>query len=118
MVDSMSVRFKNASVSKKCLQTFVYSRMREPLACRSASAKNAMACRGLRVGPSKFGNDTVAVAMRLVIASRSHSLGKPLPLKQVKKSIHHHRGTPPLSVCRPTPRLESQKKLWCTPFPW
>ena len=28
--------------------------MREPLACRSASAKNAVACRGLRVGPSKF----------------------------------------------------------------
>ena len=27
--------------------------MREPLACRSASAKNAVACRGLRVGPSK-----------------------------------------------------------------
>ena len=27
-----------------------------------------------------------------------------------KKSIHHHRGTPPLSVCRPTPRSQSNKK--------
>ena len=27
--------------------------MQEPLACRSASAKNVVACRGLRVGPSQ-----------------------------------------------------------------
>ena len=40
MVDSVSVRFKNARVEMLPL-TFVYSGMREPLACRSASAKNA-----------------------------------------------------------------------------
>ena len=31
----------------------IHSGMREPLACRSASAKNAMACPGSSVGPSK-----------------------------------------------------------------
>ena len=25
------------------------------------------------------------------------------------KSIHHHRGTPPFSVCRPTPRSQSKR---------
>ena len=44
MVDSVSVRFKNASVSKKCLQTFVYS-----VGVRAKSASVS----GLRVGPSK-----------------------------------------------------------------
>ena len=27
-----------------------------------------------------------------------------------KKSIHHHRGTPPFPVCRPTPRSQSKKE--------
>ena len=59
MVDSVSVRFKNASVSKKMpLNIIVYSGMREPLACRSASAENAVACRGLRVGPKKVSGFT------------------------------------------------------------
>ena len=45
MVDSVSVRFKNARVEKMPLDirihTEFHSGMREPLACRSASAKNA-----------------------------------------------------------------------------
>ena len=54
MVDSVLVRFKNVSVSKEVpLNIIAYSGMREPVACRSASAKNAPACWGLRVGPSK-----------------------------------------------------------------
>ena len=32
-------------------------------------------------------------------------------LSRGKKSIHHHRGTPPFSVCHPTPRTQSKKKL-------
>ena len=47
MVDSVSVRLKTR-VSKKCLETFAYSGMREPL----AHAKNASVS-GLRVGLSK-----------------------------------------------------------------
>ena len=35
-----------------------------------------------------------------------------------KKSMHHHRGTPPFSVCRPTLRSQSKNKLWCIPFSW
>ena len=34
-----------------------------------------------------------------------------------KKSIHHHRGTPPFSVCRPTPRSQSKKSYGVYPFP-
>ena len=41
MVDSVSVRFKNASGSKKCLENIRIQWNAEPLACRSASAKNA-----------------------------------------------------------------------------
>ena len=29
-----------------------------------------------------------------------------------KKSIHHHRGTPLFSVCRPTPRSQSKKESY------
>ena len=32
-----------------------------------------------------------------------------------RKSIRH-RGTPRLSVCRPTPRSQRKKKLWCFPM--
>ena len=35
-----------------------------------------------------------------------------------KKSIHHHRGTPLFSVCRPTPRSQSKKSYGVYPFPW
>ena len=35
-----------------------------------------------------------------------------------KKSIHQHHGTALCSVCRPTPRSQSKKKLWCIPFSW
>ena len=34
-----------------------------------------------------------------------------------KKSIHHHRGTPPCSVCRPTPRSQSKKSYGVYHFP-
>ena len=30
---------------------------------------------------------------------------------QGKKSFYHHRGTPSLSVCRPTPRSQSEKAM-------
>ena len=64
MVDSVSVRFKNASVSKKNALKHSCT-MREPLARRSASAKNAVACRGLRVGPSKEVKRVLAPLPRL-----------------------------------------------------
>ena len=34
-----------------------------------------------------------------------------------KKSIHHHRGTPLLLVCRPTPRSQSKKSYGVYHFP-
>ena len=34
-----------------------------------------------------------------------------------KKSIHHHRGTPLFSVCRPTPRSQSQNSYGVYHFP-
>ena len=34
-----------------------------------------------------------------------------------KKSIHHHRGTPLFSVCRPTPRSQSKKCYGVYHFP-
>ena len=34
-----------------------------------------------------------------------------------KKSIHHHRGTPLFSVCRPTPRSQSKKRDGVYHFP-
>ena len=34
-----------------------------------------------------------------------------------KKSIHHHRGTPLFSVCRPTPRSQSKKRYGVYHFP-
>ena len=34
-----------------------------------------------------------------------------------KKSIHHHRGTPLFSVCRPTPRSQSKKSYGVYHFP-
>ena len=47
------------------LNIIVYSGMREPLACQSASAKNAVACRGLRVGPSKVRLNLVLIRTKL-----------------------------------------------------
>ena len=38
-------------------------------------------------------------------------------LYREKKSIHHHRGTPLFSVCRPTPRSQSKKSYGVYPFP-
>ena len=35
-----------------------------------------------------------------------------------KKSIHHQRGTPLFSVCRPTPRSQSKKSYGVYHFPW
>ena len=34
-----------------------------------------------------------------------------------KKSTHHHRGAPPFSVCRPTPRSQSKNICGVYPFP-
>ena len=41
----------------------------------------------------------------------------PAKTRQRKKSIHHHRGTPLFSVCRPTPRLQSKKSYGVYHFP-
>ena len=53
MVDSLSVRFKNASVFKK---THFYIRIQwhAGTACVSECVLKTLACRGLRVGPSKL----------------------------------------------------------------
>ena len=54
MVDSVSVRFKKCElVEKMPLNIFVYSGMRDALACRRVCVLKTLACRGLRVGPSK-----------------------------------------------------------------
>ena len=55
MVDSVSVRFKNACVEKMPLNIRIHSGMREPLALSDCVLKT-LACRGLRVGPSKTMN--------------------------------------------------------------
>ena len=52
MVDSVSVRFKNASVSKKLLLN-VRIQWNAGTACVSECVLQTLACRGLRVGPSK-----------------------------------------------------------------
>ena len=39
-----------------------------------------------------------------------------LAIHSGKKSIHHHRATPPFSVCRPTPRSQQKKTMVCTIF--
>ena len=39
----------------------------------------------------------------------SRSVERTHLLDRGKKSIHHHRGTPPFSVCCPTPRSQSKK---------
>ena len=53
MVDSVSVRFKNASVSKSA---FKHDRIlwNAGTACVSECVLKTLACRGLRVGPSKI----------------------------------------------------------------
>ena len=52
MVDSVSVRFKNASVSKKTPLN-IRIQWNAGTACVSECALKTLACRGLRVGPSK-----------------------------------------------------------------
>ena len=51
---------KRARVEKMPLNIIVCSRMREPLACMSECVPKTLACRGLRVGPSKNGSITSA----------------------------------------------------------
>ena len=55
MVDSVSVRVKNASVSKNA---FKHNRIQwnAGTACVSECVLKTLACRGLRVGPSKLRN--------------------------------------------------------------
>ena len=52
MVDQCVGAFKKTRVSKKCLSTFEYSGKREPRGVSECVLKT-LACRGLRVGPSK-----------------------------------------------------------------
>ena len=54
MVDSVSVRFKNARVEKMALNIRV--QWNAGTACVSECAQKPLACRGLRVGPSKGGS--------------------------------------------------------------
>ena len=56
MVDSVSVRFRNASVSKK-MPLNIRTQWNAGTACVSDCVLKTPACRGLRVGPSKYGND-------------------------------------------------------------
>ena len=53
MVDSVSVRFKNASVSKK-MPLNIRIQWKAGNACVSECVLKTLACRGLRVGPSKY----------------------------------------------------------------
>ena len=52
MVDSVSVRFKNARVEKMPLNLRI--QWNAGTACVSECVLKTLACRGLRVGPSKF----------------------------------------------------------------
>ena len=52
MVDSVSVPFKNASVSKK-MPLNIRIQWNAGTACVSECVLKTLACRGLRVGPSK-----------------------------------------------------------------
>ena len=51
MVDSVSVRFKNARVEKMLLNIRI--QWNAGTACASECVLKTLACRGLRVGPSK-----------------------------------------------------------------
>ena len=52
MVDSVSVRFKNARVEKVPLNICIH--WNAGTACVSECVQKTLACRGLRVGPSKI----------------------------------------------------------------
>ena len=52
-----------------------------------------------------------------VRAQKYFSAKNPFCRQPVKKSIHHHRGTPLFSVCRPTPRSQSKKSYGVYHFP-
>ena len=53
MVDSVSVRLKNASVSKK-MPLNICIQWNAGTACVSECVLKTLACQGLRVGPSKL----------------------------------------------------------------
>ena len=54
MVDSVSVRFKNAGVEKMPLKIIVYSGMREPLALRAKNASVSGVCVSALLRSSAF----------------------------------------------------------------
>ena len=53
MVDSVSVRFKSAHVEKKKKPLNIRTQWNAGTACVSECVLKTLACRGLRVGPSK-----------------------------------------------------------------
>ena len=66
MVDSVSVRFKNASVSKKMFFLNIRIQWNAGTACVSECVLKTLACRGLRVGPSKVPRIALCHANTLV----------------------------------------------------
>ena len=90
MVDSVSVRLKNASVSKKCFfKLNIRRQWNAGTACVSECAQKTLAHRGLRVGPSKvglslpervpmwkaFGCGKVVARYRCILRSAANNLG-------------------------------------------
>ena len=61
MVDSVSVRFKNARVEKVPLNVRI--QRRAGTACVSECMLKTLACRGLRVGPSKLPSDLLFIGL-------------------------------------------------------
>ena len=69
MVDSVSVRLKNARVEKMLLNIRI--QWHAGTACVSECVLKTLACRGLRVGPSKLQTETLAGNSGLRVGSQS-----------------------------------------------
>ena len=73
MVDSMSVRFKNARAEKMPLNIRI--QWNAGTACGSECVLKTLACPGLRVGPSKFmGNSTRVISEEKFTAAMPQAL--------------------------------------------
>ena len=67
----MSVRFKNASVSEKCLLN-IRIQWNAGTACVSECVLKTLACRGLRIGPFKFSTRFLVKGSQVVYHKSHH----------------------------------------------
>ena len=92
MVGSVSVRFENARVEKVPLNTRM--QWNAGTACVSECVLKTLACRGLRVGPSKFEMlpDTSVTRARGIARQIACSRSCPHGSEEKKQHKHKHFG--------------------------